>query len=126
MSKPKTKQVAPPLDSEHSAIRILALANSTPATSEEEKQDAIYRCAVAAFDKEGLNHISSPDMKVVWSLIDGPIVTSLGDDIRSCLTAKGYQVSDLATVFAVLKSENRVTLVRDLVVIIGTLTGRPQ
>src|SRR4051812_47760217 len=91
------------------------LAVSTTASP----SDSIFQCVVAAFAKEGLNHISSMTSKIVWPDIDDDVIVKLGDDVTSCLAAKGIDVPELAPAFANLKEGNKTTVVSDLVTAIG-------
>lgn len=83
--------------------------------------DAIYLCLVAAFDREGLDHINSQSSRIVWGDIPQDVAVSLGDDVTDCLTEKGIDVPELATTFDALRSSSQVTVVSDLVAAIAEM-----
>jgi hypothetical protein len=86
-------------------------------------KDAILECIVAAFDKEGLNHINDDTAKIVWIDIPDDVVVKLGDDVTACLGSKGIQVPALAVAFQDFKDSSQVTVVSDVISVIGQLAG---
>jgi len=86
-----------------------------------DTNDTIYRCVVAAFDGQGLNHIKSESAKIVWGDIPQDVVVALGNDVTDCLSSKGIDVPELAGAFDSLRSDNQVTVVSDLVATIAQL-----
>jgi len=97
------------------------MAVSSDATAADSANNAIFQCIVAAFDKEGLNHINNQQAKIVWPDIDDGVIVKLGDDVTSCLAGKGIDVPELAGPFMNLKTGNKTTVVSDLVTAIGKL-----
>jgi hypothetical protein len=85
------------------------------------KNDTIYLCLVAAFDNEGLEHISSESDRIVWGDMPQEVVVALGNSVTDCLAASGIDVPELAGAFDSLRAGNQVTSVGDLVATIAQL-----
>jgi len=95
-----------------------AMAAAAPtATKADEKHDAIYGCIVKIFHDAGLPHISTPDVKIVWSKLTDPpnIIEQLGNGIRDCIIGQGFKCTGLAGLFQILQNKNKVTTVSALV-----------
>ncbi|HEX8617753.1 MAG TPA: hypothetical protein VF911_09240 [Thermoanaerobaculia bacterium] len=91
------------------------LAVSTAASPEDHKNEIILQCIVSTFDAQGLNHISGPEARIVWSTIDDAVITLIGNGVRDCINSKGFDSVGLAGPFQNLKNSNQVTVVSDLV-----------
>ena len=91
------------------------LAMSTSASSEDAKRAIVYHCIVVTFLAQGFPTINDEDARIVWSTIDDNVIILLGNGITKCIEAKGYQCPALAPTFGMLKKQNQVTVVRDLV-----------
>lgn len=90
-------------------------AVSTPATQQDTENEVILQCIASTFSAQGFPHESSPTSRIVWATIDDDVITLLGDGIRDCINAKGFQCMGLAGPFQNLKNTNQVTVVSDLV-----------
>jgi hypothetical protein len=91
------------------------LAVSTSATSEDAKRSVIYNCIVVTFNKQGLPTINDETARIVWTTFEDNVIIALGNGITKCINAKDYNCPALAPTFGMLKQQNQVTVVRDLV-----------
>ncbi len=91
------------------------LAVSTSATSEDAKRSVIFNCIVVTFTKQGLPTINNENSRIVWTTFEDNVIIALGNGITKCINAKDYNCPALAPTFAMLKQQNQVTVVRDLV-----------
>jgi len=111
----KQKSKNPLAVSINTDAKAVLFAHSVAATSADPKKDSIFKCVVAAFDNAGLTHITSLADSIVWQVIPDGVIKQLGQSIRNCVTKNVADPGDLVGPFAVLKSQNRVMTVGDLV-----------
>lgn len=102
---------------------VAAAATATPA---DEKHDAIYGCIVKVFHDAGLPHISTPDVKIVWSKLTDPpnIIEQLGNGVRDCIIGQGFKCAGLAGLFQILQDKNKVTTVSALIDLIDPVVTK--
>jgi hypothetical protein len=120
MPKNKSRSASADAAASSDATATLAAFSKT-ATPEDQENEVILQCIVSVFASEGFPHISNGEAKIVWSTIDDDVITPLGDGIRDCITAKGFNCMGLAGPFQNLKNMNQVTVVSDLVTGIAAL-----
>lgn len=91
------------------------LAVSTSATSEDAKKAVVYNCIVVTFHEQGFPTITAETSRIVWATIDDNVIVALGNGITDCINGKNYDCPALAPTFGMLKQQNQVTVVSDLV-----------
>jgi hypothetical protein len=93
------------------------MAVSTSEKAPDQKRDALFECVVSVFDQAGLNHINAPNAQIVWSKFTQPpdLVDQLGDNLRDCITSKGFPCPGLAGSFEALRDQGMVTSVSALI-----------
>jgi hypothetical protein len=110
--KKKKQHLADAIDTDAKAI---LFAHSLPASLADSSKDRIFQCIVNAFDNQGLKHISSMADQIVWGLIPQAVVQNLGQAIRGCVRTAIKDPGDLIGPFSILRTNNRVMSVGDLV-----------
>ena len=91
------------------------LAVSTSATADDAKKAVVFHCIVKTFLDQGFPTISDQSSRIVWSTIDDNVIIFLGNGITDCISAQNYDCPALAPTFGMLKQQNQVTVVSDLV-----------
>ena len=91
---------------------------------EDSKEDVIFACIKSVFADAGLGTVTA-SKKVDWSKFTDPpdILNQLGDGIRDCIDGKGFTCKSLVGVFKNLRANKQVTVVSDLVAMIGKLVN---
>lgn len=110
--RPARRSLAEDIDTNAKAV---LFAHSVAASAQDGAKDAIFRCIVAAFDNQGLTHITGLADRVVWQRIPDDVADELARLIRACVRGAVSDPGDLSGPFAVLKAHDRVTTVAELV-----------
>lgn len=86
--------------------------------------DSIRECVGGALSAAGLPGEIGYEDKIVWGTLPDDVIVRLAAGVTSCLRREGYELPPLGTPFQLLKAENRVTSVAEIVDAIAKRTKR--